>query len=67
MYWIVAATGGLETPSFRMFTNMVSALDLFAKWEGDLIHRAGDRVDLLQISEDETLTIIKSVEYNEEY
>lgn len=58
--YIVAATGGLEEPIFRGFADPVKARNQFDLWKVDLITQPGDRVDLLKIDEDGTVTQIQS-------
>ena len=58
--YIVAATGGLEEPTFQGFTDPVKARNHFDLWKADLITQPGDRVDLLKVYEDGTVTQIQS-------
>lgn len=62
--YIIAATGGLETPSFKSETELDAALNVFVQWETDLLGDPGNRVDLLEVT-DTGVNVIKSVSWGE--
>lgn len=62
--YIIAATGGLEEPTFRSAPDLADALNTFTDWESDLLGQPGDRVDLLEVT-DEGVKVIKSVAWGE--
>lgn len=61
--FLVAATGGLEEPSFLGTLDFTRAKRLFESWSEDLISEPGDRVDLLQLDDIGYTTIINSTTY----
>lgn len=61
MTYIVAATGGLEAPSFQCYTNYDDAIADFKEWSDDMSNDPGNRIDLLKV-ENNMISVIKSVE-----
>lgn len=57
MMYTVAATGGLETPSFLCFTKRDDADNKFNEWAGSLLSVPGDRVDLIFFDGEFTVTL----------
>ena len=49
--YLVAATGGLECPSYSAFSDLSEATSAYRRQARDLISQPGDRVQLLRIRE----------------
>ena len=47
--YLVAATGGLEDPSFVSFTDRAEAEETYRTWTEELANEPGDRIDLIAI------------------
>lgn len=64
--YLIAATGGLEDPTFKSLPNATAevALDVFSSWSKELLCQPGDRVDLLKI-DGEVISTIESLSYND--
>lgn len=64
--YIVAATGGLEEPSYKGFVGRLEAVETFNEWSELYVGEPGERVDLLSIDRDGHVAVVDYFVWDED-
>lgn len=64
--YILSATGGLEDPSFKSYTNENEALDAFRRWSKLTLRDVGEHVHLHRVDDDGDLFLLAHAEMTDD-